>query len=138
MTVSVYPGVEKLCFRKDPGTCARSLSMKVFVFTERIDNFVHACSMVSCEKRLFSLFFTIFENFRKQFSLSSDNAVRPKRFRHTFVIFESIFALKDVYISLEPWSITARKTLSRDFQDISLLFTRFSSSKSKFFLAFRF
>ena len=33
-------------------------------------------------------------------SLSCDNAVRPKRFWHTFVIFESNFALKDVYASL--------------------------------------
>ena len=68
--------------------------------------------------------------------LSSDNAVQPKRFWHTFVIFESNFALKDVYISSGPsvvyHSQTAKKTLSRDFLEISLLFTWFSSSKSSF------
>ena len=31
-------------------------STKVCVYTERVDNFVRARSMLSCEKRLFSLF----------------------------------------------------------------------------------
>ena len=55
-------------------------STKVCVYTERTDYFVGARSVVSCAKRSIPFLFTIFESFRQQFVLSSDNVVRSKRF----------------------------------------------------------
>ena len=100
-----------------------------------------ARSMLSCEKRLVSLFIsqsskTFESNFLCPVTMQSDPNVSsiPSLFLKAILHWMmSKFPRTLVYRSQ-----TARKTLSRDFQDMSLLFTWFSSSKSSFFLAFHF
>ena len=89
--------------------------------------------MVSCEKRLFSLLFAIFESFCEQFVLSSDNAVLSKRFT-----MSSLFSKAILLWSIFPPDAglsqpNSRKTFRKGFLVMSFPFTRFSSSKKSFF-----
>ena len=101
-----------------------STNSKVCVYTELIVLCAHApwsLARSSC----FPVISQSLKSFVSTILLSSDNAVRSKRFRHSFVIFESNFGLKNVYISSGPWSIAAKQR-GMLWADVSVICLRFS------------